>query len=120
MSPLKMLVKSLVKGLKLLTAEAEKMERIVARLEKQQPKKPKAKVKRKTSKKRAARKRPAKATDQDRVLAVINSNKKGVTTAQIKKKTGFGDRKIWSVINRLKRQGTVKSAGRGVYVKVGK
>jgi hypothetical protein len=114
-----MLVKSLVKGLKLLTAEAEKMERIVVKLEKKQTPKPKAKAKRKTTKKAPAAKRSAKATDQDRVLEVIRRNKKGVTTAQIKKKTDFGDRKIWSVINRLKRQGMVKSAGRGVYVKVG-
>ena len=119
MSPLQMLVTSLVKGLKVLTAEAEKMERIVARLEKQQPQKPKVNVTPKAPRKRAATKRPAKTSDQDRVLDVIGRNKKGVTTAQIKAKTGFGDRKIWSVINRLKRQGTVKSAGRGVYVKVG-
>lgn len=115
-----MLVKSLVKGLKLLTAEAEKMEKIVTTLENQQTARPKAKVKPKPSRKRATTKRPAKATDQDRVLEVIKRNNKGVTTAQIKKSTGFGDRKIWSVINRLKRQGAVKSAGRGVYVKVGK
>jgi len=113
-----MLVKSLVKGLKLITAEAEKMEKIVTRLEKQQPVKPKAKVKPKSSKKAAAAKRPAKATDQDRVLEVINRSKGGVSTAQIKQKTGFGDKKIWGVINRLKSLGKVKSAGRGVYVKV--
>jgi predicted HTH transcriptional regulator len=113
-----MLVKSLVKGLKLLTAEAEKMEKIVTGLENQQTAKPKAKVKPKSSRKRAATKRPTKTTDQDKVLEVIKRSKKGVTTAQIKQKTGFGDRKIWSVINRLKRQGTVKSTGRGVYEKV--
>ena len=118
MSPLQMLVKSLVKGLKLLTAEAEKMEKIVARLENQQTAKPTAKVKRKTSRKVVAAKRPARATDQDRVLELINRSKRGVTTAQIKGKTGFGERKIWSVINRLKRQGKIKSSGRGLYVKV--
>ena len=127
MSPLQMLVKSLVKGLKVLTTEAERMERIIVKLEKKQASKPKAKPKRKTkakakakpkaAKKAPAAKRPAKRTDQDRVFAVIGRSKKGVTTTQIKKNTGFGDRKVWSVINRLKKQGKVKSSGRGVYVK---
>jgi hypothetical protein len=118
-----MLVKSLVKGLKVLTAEAERMEKVVVKLEKKQATKPKAKAKtrakakRKTAKKAPAAKRSAKRTDQDRVLAAIGIGKKGVTTAQIKRSTGFGDRKVWSVINRLKKQGKVKSAGRGVYAK---
>lgn len=129
MSPLQMLVKSLVKGLKVLTTEAERMERIIVKIEKKQASKPKAKpkaktkakakakAKRKTTKKAPAAKRSARGTDQDRVFAVIGRSKRGVTTAQIKKNTGFGDRKVWSVINRLKKQGKVKSSGRGVYAK---
>jgi len=128
-----MLVKSLVKGLKVLTTEAERMERIIVKLEKKQASKPKAKpkaktkrkakakakakAKRKTTQKAPAAKRSPRGTDQDRVFAVIGRSKKGVTTAQIKKNTGFGDRKVWSVINRLKKQGKVKSSGRGVYAK---
>ena len=129
MSPLQMLVKSLVKGLKVLTTEAEKMERVIVKLEQKQASKSKArpkvktkakikaKAKRKAAKKAPAAKRPAKRTDQDQVFAVIGRSKNGVTTTQIKKNTGFGDRKVWSVINRLKKQGKVKSSGRGVYVK---
>ena len=116
MTPVRMLVQSVVKGLKVLTAEAEKMEKLIKKLEGQQAPKPKAKAK--TARKAAAVKKAAKATDQDMVFAVISKTKKGVTTAKIKEKTGFGDRKVWSVINRLKKQGKVKSAGRGVYVKV--
>ena len=133
MSRLQMLVKSLVKGLNVLTTEAERMKRVIVKLEKKQaskskarPKvkakaktkaKAKAKAKRKAAKKAPAAKRPAKRTDQDRVFVVIGRSKNGVTTTQIKKGTGFGDRKVWSVINRLKKQGKVKSSGRGVYVK---
>jgi hypothetical protein len=32
------------------------------------------------------------------------------------KKTGFGDKKIWDAINRLKTQETIKSAWKGIYV----
>jgi len=118
MTPVRMLVRSMVKGLKVLTAEAERMERLIAKLEGQQAPRPRPKAKAKTVRKAAPVKRPAKASDQDRVFAVISKSENGVTTAQIKEKTGFGDRKVWSVINRLKKQGKVKSAGRGVYVKV--
>ena len=41
----------------------------------------------------------------------------GVTTSQIKARTGINEKKIWDIVNRLKRQGKVKSAGRGVYIK---
>jgi len=58
-----------------------------------------------------------KRTAIDSVMAVINRSRKGVTTAQIKAKTGFDDRKIWDTINRAKRQGMVKSAGKGIYIK---
>ena len=116
MTPVRMLVQSLVKGLKVLTAEAEKMEKLIKKLEGQQAPKPKAKAK--TAKRAAEVKRPAKSTDQDMVFAVISKSKKGVTTAKIKEKTGFGDRKVWSVINRLKKQSKVKSSGRGLYVRV--
>ena len=116
MTPLKMLMQSLVKGLKVLTAEAEKVERLIAKLDGQQAPRPKAKAK--TAKKAAPMKRPAKATGQDMVFEVISKSKSGVTTEQIKEKTGFDDRKIWGVINRLKKQVKVRSAGRGVYVKV--
>ena len=118
MTPVRMLVQSLVKGLKVLTAEAERMEKLIKKLEGRQAPKPKAKAKAKRAKKEAAMKRPAKATDQDMVFAVISKSKRGVTTAQIKEKTGFAEKKVWNVINRIKKQGKVKSAGRGVYVKV--
>jgi len=51
------------------------------------------------------------------LLAIIKRSKKGVDTAALRKKTGFNDRKLWSVINSLKGQGKIKSGGRGLYVK---
>ncbi len=53
----------------------------------------------------------------DKIFAIISKSKKGVNTATLKKKTGFDNKKIYNVINRLKQQGKVKSAGLGVYVK---
>jgi len=85
--------------------------------------KPRAKtrVKAKPAKERVTRKvtvkKGTKVTAIDAVLGVIKRSRKGVTTAQIKEKTGFSEKKIWDIVNRAKRQGKVKSVGRGVYVK---
>ena len=38
-------------------------------------------------------------------------------TSTLKKKTGFADHKIHTIIYNLKKQGKIKSVGRGVYVK---
>jgi DNA invertase Pin-like site-specific DNA recombinase len=62
----------------------------------------------------ARRRRGITATDA--VYEIIKRGKKGVTTTQIKKKTGFDDKKIWNVINRLKTLRKIKSARRGIYV----
>jgi predicted nucleic acid-binding protein len=90
----------------------------VDKLEKAKPKKKprrktRAKVRRKTVSKRAIR-----VTAIDKIFAIISTSKKGVNTATLKKKTGFDNKKIHNVINRLKQQGKVKSAEMGVYVKI--
>jgi len=58
-----------------------------------------------------------KKTAIEAVFDVIKRSRKGVTTAQIKEKTGFKEKKIWDTVNRLKKQGMVKSKGKGLYIK---
>ena len=96
------------------------MAKRLEKLEKKRPtKKPKVKrkVKAKASK-RGVIKKAAKASAIGAILDVITKSKKGVDTATLKKKTGFEIKKIWNVINSLKAQGKVKSAEKGVYVRV--
>ena len=129
----KMVTKTIVKGLKAVIKEVERMEKLLDKLEKAQPaRKPRAAkkaapkkrvaAKRKAApKKKVAKKAPArrgaKVTAIDKVAGIIGKSKKGVTTAQIKQKTGFPEKKIWDIVNRLKRQGKVKSAKKGIYQK---
>jgi len=116
----------------------QKTEKIAKKLDKLKTAKPKPKAKAKPkpkarakakaavrvrpAKKRVVRKAPtkkkAKVTAIDTVIKIIKRTKKGVNTASLKKKTGFSDKKIWNIINRLKKQGEIKSARKGVYVKV--
>ena len=116
-----MVVKSIVKGLQILTREVEKMEKLLDQIEKGQPvKRSKARTKpaRKAAPRRTtAKKKPIKKTAVEKVVEAIGRSKKGVTTEQIREKTGFSHKKIWDAINRAKKEGKVKSIRRGAYVK---
>jgi hypothetical protein len=114
----------MIKGLKSLTQEVEKMEKMIERLEtdakapRPRPKKPAMKpTARKKAKAKAARV-PRDKTATAAVMEIVRQEPNGVTTGQIKEKTGLADRQIWAIINRAKKQGKVKSAGRGLYVMV--
>ena len=125
MKQLKRSLQSILKGLKALAERTEKLEKQLAKFEKPQATKkpkPKAKVKPKPARKAPARRpvarKTAKITAVDSVLGIIQSSKGEVTTAQIKKKTGFSNKKIFDIISRSKKQGKVKTVARGVYAKV--
>ena len=125
MLALRKVLQSIEKGLEGLAKRTKDMQTLLDNLEEalamEQPQaKPAAKTKaaqRGPAKKRAPRKKPAKGTATDVVLNVIGRSKKGVSTAQIKAKTGFSERKIWDIVNRLKKQGKIKSEKKGVYMK---
>lgn len=52
------------------------------------------------------------------VFGIIKKSRRGATTTQIRNGTGFDEKKIWNVINRLKSQKKIKSARRGIYVAI--
>jgi len=111
--------------LKTLTERTEKLEKQLAKFEKAQATKkpkPKARVKAKQVRKAPARRpvsrKTAKITAVDSVLGIIRNSKGEVTAAQIIKKTGFSNKKIFDIISRAKKQGKVKTVARGVYAKV--
>jgi len=65
--------------------------------------------------KKVAAKKPVTAVDT--VLGIINRTKKGVDTAALMKKTGVDQKKIHNIVYKLKKQGKIKSVGKGVYLK---
>ena len=128
-------LKAVVDGLRSIAQGVEKM---AEKLEKSTPKKEskakrkaavkpkKAPVKKATPKKapakKAAVKKPVKtkkqlATAADAVLAIVNRSKKGVNSATLAKKTGFDNKKIANIVFKLRKQGKIKSVGRGIYTK---
>lgn len=50
------------------------------------------------------------------VLALIQDSPKGITTTELKEKTGLTDKQIWAVTFRGEKMGNVKKLKRGVYV----
>ena len=123
MKNLKKNLQSLNKDLKSLAKKADAMIVALDKLEKSKAvKKPQPKsVKRKPAKKAPAKKVAAKktgpATAADTALAIINRSKKGVNTETLMKKTGFNQKKIANLIYKFKKQGSIKTVGKGVYVK---
>ncbi|MCP4694157.1 MAG: hypothetical protein GY859_39345 [Desulfobacterales bacterium] len=72
----------------------------------------------KSVKKSVKKKAPArKITAYAQVLRVVSRSRKGATVAQLKKKTGFNDKKIANIIYKGRKLGDIKSEKKGIYVK---
>ena len=69
-------------------------------------------VKHKTGKKGPTGKR---ATKIDAVVTLIQENAEGITTAELKKKTGLAESQIWNIVNRATKEGRISKIKRGVY-----
>ena len=127
MKNLKKNLQTVNRELKALAKKVDKLVVTVGKLEKPKvAKKPKAKpvkakpVKKTVAKKVAVKKPAAKKTTKtviDTVLAMIRRSKKGVSAAALMKKTGFNEKQIHNNVYKLKKQGKVKSIGKGVYLK---
>ena len=113
MKELKRDFQSVLNSLSALTQKTEKMIKRLEKLEKAQAaKKPKA-----NAVKKAIAKKPTKLSASETVLAMIKRSRKGVDKATLIKKIGFEDKKIRDIIYRLKKQGKIKTEGKGLYVK---
>ncbi|MBW1799481.1 MAG: hypothetical protein JRJ85_02015 [Deltaproteobacteria bacterium] len=122
MKQLKKDLKEVSKALIQLTRKTEQMAKRLDSLEKARTTKAKPAKKVVAKKKAVAKKevvrRAKEPTAIGSVLKIIKASKKGVDTATLKKKTGFDEKKVYNCIFILKRKGMVKSAQKGIYVKV--
>lgn len=66
---------------------------------------------------RATKKEPGekRVTHIDAVVGLIQSSPEGVSTAELKEKTGLAERQIWSIVNRAKNDGKIRKMKRGLY-----
>jgi len=66
---------------------------------------------------KATKKEPGikRVTNIDRVVGLIQASAEGISTTELKDKTGLAERQIWSVVNRAKKEGKIRKMKRGVY-----
>jgi predicted Rossmann fold nucleotide-binding protein DprA/Smf involved in DNA uptake len=116
----KNLKKDLQSMSKALYAIAQKLEKMYKEINKQEKstKSPKAKAVKKVPTKKVVIRRTAPPTSADKIFAIIKRSKKGVKTADLIKKTGYERKAISNAIYKLTKQGKIKTATKGVYVKV--
>ena len=86
-----------------------------AKADKKKPKAVKARPPKKA--KKAAKKKPREKmiTNMASVLGLIQGSTEGISTAELKEKTGLIERQIWSIVNRAAKLGKIKKVKRGVY-----
>ncbi len=118
-------LKTIAKQLHSLTQKVEKLADAAAKetppkakAKAKAPAKPRAKAKsKKPAKKPAPKKASGKPTVLDSVLNVVNRSKKGVTIANIKKKTNLETRQLSNALYKLTKKGLIKTESRGIYSK---
>ena len=113
-------LRQVIRGLEALIRKAERIEKglteegkVVARARAGRPG-----ARKKVSPRRVAVRAGKGRTATGMVFGIIKKSRRGATTNQIRNGTGFDEKKIWNVINRLKSQKKIKSAQRGVYVAI--
>jgi hypothetical protein len=111
MSQLQKDLQAVLKSLKQVTRKTESIAKRLESLEQTRD------VRKPTAKAPLRGKTVKKATASETVLTVIKRYKKGVDNATLRSKTGFDSRKIRDILYRLKKQGKIKSEGKGVYLK---
>ena len=115
---MKNLIKNLQAANRDLTALSKKVDNIIVKVGKFEKQKSAKKTTAKAKPvKKVVAKKSAKLTAADTLFGIIKRFKKGTDVATLMKKTGFNRRKIYDNVKMLKKQGKIRTAGIGVYVK---
>lgn len=59
-----------------------------------------------------------KMTNVETIVALIQGGPEGISTAEIKEKTGVAESQIWNIVNRAAREGRIRKLRRGLYAPV--
>ena len=73
--------------------------------------------KRKSKAEKAIKKEPGekRITHIASVVSLVHASTEGISTAELKEKTGLAERQIWSIVNRAAKLGKIKKMKRGLY-----
>ncbi len=56
-----------------------------------------------------------KVTNISSIVRLIQASNNGISTAELKGKTGLSERQIWSIVDRAAKEGKIKKIRRGLY-----
>jgi DNA invertase Pin-like site-specific DNA recombinase len=56
-----------------------------------------------------------KLTNIDAVVTLIQGSAEGISTTELKQKTGLTDIQIWNIVNRTAKEGKIRKVKRGLY-----
>jgi uncharacterized membrane protein len=93
----------------------EKPKAVKVRPAKKAIKEPKAIKARPPKKAKKEKPRAKKVTNIDTVVGLIRGSTKGISTAELKEKTGLAESQIWNIVNHAAKGGKVKKIKRGLY-----
>jgi Mor family transcriptional regulator len=64
-----------------------------------------------------AKKKPMekRVTHIDMIVELIQGSSEGISTAELKKKTGLSELQIWGIVNRVAKEGKIRKMKRGLY-----
>ena len=82
---------------------------------KKEPKAAKPSLQKKSKKATKKAPRVKRVTKTDTVVRLIHGRAEGISTAQLKNKTGLTERQIWEIVDRAAKEGKVKKIKRGLY-----
>jgi len=109
-------LKALSKEINSIATQFGKATKLQAKtIAKRKPVKKVTRVPRKTTPKKSAPTSKGSVSITDTVYGAIKNADSGITNASIIEKTGFTQKQIANVVLKLKKQGKIKSIGRGVF-----
>jgi hypothetical protein len=70
--------------------------------------------------KKATKKEPGvkSVTNIDMVIGLIQGSSEGISTVELKEKTGLADSQIWSIVTHAAKEGKIRKVKRGMYAGV--
>jgi hypothetical protein len=106
-------IQKMISGVPSRTVKAPKAVKAIPAIKEPKAAKPRpAKKVKKTAKKKPRAKR---ITNIDTVVGFIKGSAEGISTAQLKEKTGLAESQIWNIVNSASKLGKIKKVKRGVY-----
>jgi hypothetical protein len=98
------------KGLKTVTVKA-----VTVKADKKKPKAVRARPRKKARKIATRKPGEKRITNLDTIVGVIQGSTEGISTAELKEKTGLAESQIWNIVNAAAKEGKIRKIKRGLY-----